>query len=122
MRPMETRRRWLDQSQPVTLVNGVVLTYIHAAFEVLTVLALLGTSLFPIFAAFVAGLVASGYGIANEKKWGWYLGIALAGIELLFTLSLGVSGLGIFSLLFIVARLALLLHTQSREYVRIWFK
>lgn len=118
---METRR-WIDQSQPQTLVNGVLITYFHAAFQALTVFNLLGTSLFPIFAAFVAGLVASGYGIANEKKWGWYLGIALAAIELVFRLSLGLGGLAIIGIMFIVARLALLLHTQSREYVRIWFK
>ena len=118
---METRR-WLDQSQPQTLVNGVLLTYIHAAFELLSVFALLGTPLFPIFAAFVAGLVISGYGIANEKKWAWYLGIVLGAIELLFSLSLGFGGLAIIGILFIVARLALLLHPQSRDYVRIWFK
>ena len=118
---METRR-WLDQSQPQTLVNGVLLTYIHAAFETLTVFGLLGTSLFPIFAAFVAGLVASGYGIANEKKWGWYLGIVLGGIELLFSMSLGFGGLALIGIMFIIARLVLLLHPQSRDYVRIWFK
>lgn len=115
-------RRWIDQSQPQTLVNGVLITYIHAAFEALSVFSLIGTRFFPIFAAFVAGLVASGYGIANEKKWAWYLGIVLAAIELLFRLSLGLGGLAIIGIMFIVARLALLLHPQSRDYVRIWFK
>lgn len=122
---METRR-WLDQSQPQTLVNGVLLTYIHAAFEALGALG----SFSPIYMAFVAGLVASGYGIANEKKWGWYLGIGLAIFELLpYVLSFtGVlsgilrSPLALIGILFIVVRLALLLHAQSRDYVRIWFK
>lgn len=120
---METRR-WLDQSQPQTLVNAVLLSYIHAAFEALSAI---GS---PFYLVIAAAIAASAYGIANEKKFAWYAAIGLAIFELLpYALSLTgvVSGilanpLAILGILFIVVRLVLLLHPQSRDYVRIWFK
>lgn len=138
---METRR-WLDQSQPQTLVNGVLLSYFSAAFGVLGLFSLLrfaslvGMMRLLVYIGLVVGLVVSGYGIANEKRNAWYLGIGLVVAELLATLlgllgirsgplsiiAINLGGLGILSLLFTIARLALLVHTQSREYVRIWFK
>lgn len=138
---METRR-WLDQSQPQTLVNAVVLSYFSAAFGALGLFQLLGFAsligmlrLF-VYTALTIGLVLSGYGIANEKKSAWYLGIVLVAAELIATLlgilgldsgplaiiAIDIGGLGIFALLFTIARLVLLVHDQSRDYVRIWFK
>ena len=138
---METRR-WLDQSQPQTLVNGVLLSYFSAAFGVLGLfdlirfVSLIGLTRLLVYVGLIIGLVLSGYGIANEKRSAWYLGIALVGAELLATflgvmgiasgplsiIAIGLGGLGILSLLFTIARLVLLLHPQSRDYVRIWFK
>ena len=120
---MQTRR-WMDQSQPQTLVNAVLLSYIHAAFEAISAI---GS---PFYLVIAAGIAAAAYGIANEKKIGWYAAIGLAVFELLpYVLSFTgvVSGilrspLALIGILFIVARLVLLLHPQSRDYVRIWFK
>ncbi|MEA2273223.1 MAG: hypothetical protein QOI98_1931 [Solirubrobacteraceae bacterium] len=111
----------LNQTQPQTLQIAVMLMYIDAVF-----LALFG-GLFSIFGlVFIAAFVASGYGIANERKWGYYLGVGIAGLRLAFEL-LPVLGGGLFGgnmigLLFAVAKVALLVHPMSREYQRIWFK
>lgn len=115
-------RRWLDRTQPQTLQIAVMLLYLHAAFDLLAVL--LGTY-FGIFGlALIAGEVGAGYGIANEKKWGYGLGLVMAflpfilALIFLHTLFVG----GIVTLMFEIAFIALLLHPQSREYQRIWFK
>jgi hypothetical protein len=64
----------------------------------------------------VIGGVIAGFGIANEKRWGYGLGLVVAFVDVL--LSLG----NILSLMFAVALVALLLHPQSRGYQRIWFR
>ena len=112
---METRR-WINHSLPQSLGNAVLLLYISAGFD-----ALLGGYLFsPIGIVVVAAKVAAGFGIANEKRWGWQLGIAVAVVMIVGGLA-GVFPGGLFTLIFDVILLALLLHEQSREYQRIWF-
>ncbi len=117
---METRR-WINHSLPQTLGNAVLLLYISAAFDALLngyIASVLGI-------AIVAGRVAAGYGIANEQKWGYNLGIAMAVIP--FVLRFLVGGLGgvlatdILGLMFEILLVALLVHPQSREHQRIWF-
>lgn len=76
----------------------------------------------------VAGGAAAGYLISNEKLYGWYLGLAVAALPLLTRLLIAVrfSVSDMFrdplGLMFEIALLALLLHDQSRNYIRIWFK
>lgn len=110
---METRR-WINHSLPQTLGNAVLLLYISAAFDVLSLSIVIA-----------AGKVAAGYGIANEKRWGYQLGLAMAFlpfvIRFLFGGLDGVLGANIISLLFEILLVALLLHQQSREYQKIWF-
>ena len=119
---METRR-WLNQSQPQMLQSATLLLYINAVFAVLRI----GS---PIFLIDVAGAVAA-YGIANDKKWGYQLGLAVAFIPT----ALGVLDLvGITNvlayrtfdlvvfLLFKLLLVGLLFHPTSKGYVRIWFK
>jgi hypothetical protein len=106
--------RWINTTQPQTLFLGTVLLYISAA------LALLSGGFGLIF---IAGNVAAGYGIANERKWGWILGLVIAGLAVLTSVAL--AGLSIRVLIgnaFDILLLVLLLHPQSREYERIWFK
>jgi hypothetical protein len=107
--------RWLDKTQPQTLMMATLLMYVNA------VLALLTTRSIPFLLILVVGPVAAGWGIANEKKWGYWLGVALALVTvgyLVTHLSFG----SIINLLFYGALVALLLHPQSRAYRRIWFK
>ncbi|HEX6311746.1 MAG TPA: hypothetical protein VF152_08970 [Acidimicrobiia bacterium] len=114
-------RRFLNQSQPQTLVIGTLLLYVNAAFGLFSWLVLS-----PIGLAIIVGLAAGGYGIANEKKWGYGIGVgaAIAQLALLFLLA-GFEVLEfplIITLLFDGALVALLLHPESRDYQRIWFK
>lgn len=110
-------RRFVNQHQPQTLLMGTVLCYIQAFFLLLS---LSGAGIL-----FAAGLGFGGYGIANEKRWGY--GLATGTAVLVVFLVLAFAGADVLefplvlSFLFDVALVALLLHPQSREYQRIWF-
>ena len=121
MRPMASRR-FLNPAQPQTLVIAVYLLYLNAAFLLFDLLRL---GVFPLLfiALIVAGVVA-GYGVANEFKWAYGLAIAVAVLP--FALRMYYTGnpldTPILTLMFEIALIALLLHPQSRDYQRIWFK
>jgi hypothetical protein len=117
---MQTRR-WVDPSQPQTLQIAVFLLYAQAVL-----LLLFGAFLNPVGLALIAGGVGAGYGIANEHKWGYGLGLLVAVFPFVWRIAYGglnnVFSTDIVSLMFEVALIVLLLHPQSREYERIWFK
>lgn len=112
--------RWSNPSLPQTLQIGMFLLYIDAIFGVL----FQRVFVFPIGTALVIGSAAAGLGIANEKRWGWQLGVAVSAIGVLFAFLLfsatGVVGGGL-SLLIAVAQFALLVHPQSRDHQKVWF-
>lgn len=115
-------RRFLNPAQPQTLVIAVYLLYLHAGFLLFDLLRL---GIFPLlYLASVIGGIAAGFGIANERKWGYGLGIAMAVFP--FALRFYYSGnplsSNLLSLMFEIALVALLLHPQSRDYQRLWFK
>ena len=91
---METRR-WTNPSQPQTLYLAVVLFYINA------VMSLIFGNAVDIFGfagrlAFIVGSVAAGLGIANEKKWGYILGVVTSIFQLVpFILVIAVDGVGV---------------------------
>ena len=118
---METRR-WVNPSQPQTLQIAVFLLYINAFFSVIG--GFLGW--IPWGLVLLVCMVGGGFGIANEQKWGYGLGLAAAFSPFLLRwLFLGPShvfGVNIINLMFEVALVALLLHPMSRDYQRIWFK
>src|SRR5579863_3323621 len=94
--------RWVDRSQPQTLMTATIILYINAAFSLLGGFSAISLLL-------VAGQVAAGLGIANEKKWGYWLGVGLTALIVLY-LVYYFSFVSIISLLFYIALLALLLH------------
>lgn len=108
--------RWTNPTLPQTLQIGMILLYIDAVFGVIfgRVFA------FPIGTALVVGAGAAGLGIANEKRWGWVLGVVVSAVSLGFYL-LAFSAALILTLVFAVAQLLLLVHPQSREHQKIWF-
>ena len=111
-------------SQPQTLQIAVFLLYVNAAFALFDMLRF---GIFPLLSlAVVGGSVAAGYGIANEKRWGYVLGVAMAflpfALRLLYAGVDGVLSTSLLNLMFEIALVALLLHPQSRDYQRIWFK
>jgi hypothetical protein len=145
---MDTRR-WINQSQPQTMVVATFLLYFNAVFTLLlgsdsVRFTLLGavklganpTNLLEQLIKLFLGLGAAGAGylIANEKKWGYRLGVVVAAVPLIGALLLllfpemnGVpriplANFDLISLLFDIALFALLVHPQSRDYERIWFK
>ncbi len=80
---------------------------------------------------FVIGSAGAAYLIANEKRIGWRLGVVVAAAPLVATLVVltigyprraSLSNVIDIGFLFDVALLALLLHKQTRDYEKIWFK
>ena len=134
---MQTRR-WLNPSLAQTLQIAVLLLYITGAFSVLFGVddattyflrrahindfrGLLGLA--------IAGAhIAAGYGIANERKWAYYLGVVLTALPLLgvtiycITQRRSPFELDLVELIFQVGVFVLLIHPQSRDYQRVWFK
>jgi len=134
---MQTRR-WLNPSLAQTLQIAVFLLYITGGFALLFGLDL-GSLYFvarahlwqlrDVIRIVVAlGSVAAGYGIANERKWAYYLGIALAALPLVGDLLLCIDNhvsplkLDLITLIFQIGMFVLLIHPQSRDYQRVWFK
>ena len=136
---MQTRR-WINQTQPQTLVIAVFLLYFTAAFVFLGNGPDIGAALGNInnyreienfgrlFVA--AGGIYAGYAISNDQKLGYYIGIAVAALPLVAKLIICVrfkvspldARFDLVDWLFDIAMFALLVHEQSRNYVRIWFK
>jgi hypothetical protein len=122
---METRR-WTNPSQPQTLYIATFLLYATAVIAVL--LGGLGTLVNPISLAVIGGEVASAFGIANERKWGYYLAVGMASVGLVLHALPLIGHIGLIfnpmfllDILFPVALFALLVHPVSREYQKIWF-
>ena len=123
---METRR-WTNPTQPQTLQMAVILLYIEAVFGILFGRVFF---LFPLGLLLVVGQAAGGFGIANERKWGYWLSVAVATLGVLpIVVTLVNDGVGaildipfLIAMLFPVALFALLLHPMSRDYQRIWFR
>jgi hypothetical protein len=115
--------KFLNQFQPQTLVIGTMFCYIDAVFGFL--FGVVSTS-FLLAILTIAGLAIGGFGIANEKKWGYFLAVIAAVLQVVMLIAVaGADVLAfplILNLFFDGALVALLLHPQSREYTRIWFK
>ena len=118
-------QRWVNPTHPQTLHIAVVLLYIDAAIS-----AIQGGYGSIIGLALIVGSVAAGYGIANERKWGYWLGIGIAAFGLYLYLPFFLTGqIGrlfhpqvLISFAFAVAQMVLLVHPMSRSYVKTWFK
>ncbi len=117
---MASGSKWLDRSQPQTLYMATILLYLNAALAVFSALVYGGAGGL-IGLAFIAGEVLGGWGIANEKKWGFWVGAAVAVIVLLFALAF-FSFANILNLVFDIALVALLFHPQSTAYRKTWFR
>jgi hypothetical protein len=117
---MPDDRRWFDGSQPQTLQGAVMLCYLTAVFGLIGLV----VGGYPLAEIIPLGLGVAGFGVANEKRWGYRLGVALASLNVL--IDVWVVYLGGFAilltLLFAVVLLGLFLHSQSRQYERIWFR
>ncbi|MDE0928102.1 MAG: hypothetical protein OSA06_05000 [Acidimicrobiales bacterium] len=109
------QRRWVNRYQPQTLVTATMLLYIEGVFnmargvQALTVLGLL--------------MIPAAYFIAQDRRLGWYAGVAAASASVLVRLSIyGFHFNTIFSVIFPMILVVLLMHPMSREHQRVWFK
>ena len=116
-----------------------MLLYIDGFFALLAVISTSVNVPLTVFArvllvASVVGYVYGAWGIANQKKLGYQIAVAASFIPLVArtvaTFSAGgplqnlgfiFLGSGLIGALFEYGLIALLLHNQSREHVRIWF-
>ena len=113
--------KWVNPHQPQTLYTGTILCYVEA------VVLLLNFGIFgPISFLVIAGLAAGGFGIANEKKWGYTLAVVASVVHVLLFLTFGLWALNhievLIPFIFAAALVGLLLHPMSRDYQRIWFR
>ncbi|MFN8027901.1 MAG: hypothetical protein U0W40_16525 [Acidimicrobiia bacterium] len=116
---MNDQYKWVNQFQPQTLYLATILCYIDAVFGLFNGFYLLNIVI-------VVCLGIGGFGIANEKRWGYFVGVIGAILQVIVLIAIFrgdlLKSLAIISLGFDIALVALLLHPQSREYQRIWFK
>jgi hypothetical protein len=136
-------RKWFDRSQPQTLQIATFLLYLNGFFALIDFLDKAGWlgaarvrdgSLGVLIGLVViASYALGGLLMANDRKLGYYVAL-FAGFSpflLRFWTLRGIPGVDIFdkikggrliSFIFEVALCALLLHTQSRDHQRVWFK
>lgn len=115
-----TPRRWIDHSQPQTLQGAVLFAYLNAALAIVYSLVL--HSAFQLVFLLMA---AAAFGIANNRKVAYWAGVVLSVLYVLwvlFSVVVGGSFGGILNLLFAGVLVVLLLHPESRHYVRTWFR
>lgn len=131
------QRLWFNKSQPQTLQIATFLLYANAAFILLYLVLDLGTAihvaLIQLFdstglarvslLALAGAQAAAANGLANERKWSIPLGVGAVATAIFLNLyALRYVNLDIIPLLFDGALLVALLHRQTRDYQKIWFK
>ena len=135
-------RKWFDRLQPQTLQIATWLLYLNAFFALVD---WLGRSSWIGFAryrdgalgsamglAIVVAFVAGGFLMANDRRLGWRLAVVAAFSPFLLRFWVlrdmvastwdKLTGGRIISVMFEVALCALLLHPQSREHQRVWYR
>jgi hypothetical protein len=117
-------RRWVDTSQPQTLQLATMLLYVNAVLLLLQSIFLGGLGF--ILLAFIVGQFFGGLGVANERKYGYYLAVACALAPVLLTVYFIVRyhsfAVNIFSILFEIALIVALFHPMSRSYRKLYFR
>ncbi len=121
--------KWFIRNQPQTLRLAQGLLYMNAAWGLIGALSG-GISLLGFL--IVAGEIGGAYGIANSRKVGYRVAIGAAIVSFFFEALLAVviagfllRGYGInvaITLVIEIGLLAALFHSQTREYVKVWFE
>ena len=125
---------WINNRQPQTLYIAQILLYVSAVSALIfgnTGTGVIDNSLGQLVIVLLLTFGAAGgaFGIANERKWGYRLGIAAAiapfVVRLVVWRRFGLDDAiqwNLFGLVFDIAVLAALLHRMSGEYQRIYFR
>lgn len=117
--------KWLNQSQPQTLQSAVLLLYINGALSLIWLL--LGAGGLFVLLSIIG--IATGVGIAQEKRLAYYGAVAIAVIPAAFGLLNFLSirfdahfSNNMIGLILDILLVVLLIHPLSRSYARTWFK
>ena len=119
-------RIWVNPRQPQTLYIAQLLLYFRGGLAL--VFGLLFGFSFSVFSLlFALGNVMAAFGIANERRWGYKLGVTVATLVLVASLLVLIGNFNrlwgdLIGLMFDIALVALLLHPLSRNYQRYWPK
>jgi hypothetical protein len=114
--------QWLNRSQPQTLMTATILLYAEGVLSLVGLGGAYGGILVCV------AMIVGGFGIANDKRWGYGLAVAAAIVSLGLLLYIwGIVGAltnfgPLIDLIFGGALLGLLVHPMSRNYQRIWFR
>ena len=120
-RLLPSERHWFPTRQPQTLQIAVALLYWNALLGLIVGLAVGGFGRLALI--LIAAEIAGAYGISNERKWGYIVALVAAILPLILVIAVaGFLGAGLLNLLFQIALVVLLLHPQSREYYKIWYR
>lgn len=117
------RRKFWDPSQPQILQAATLFLYFGAVIGLLR-LPFLSWVLLPVGILVVAGRSFGAFGMANRKRWGYFLAVTTALASMVGMV--GQFGLNYtiryrsFDLLYAVTLVVLLLHPQSRNHQRTW--
>ena len=112
--------QFFNRLLPQTLLTASLLMYFTIAFDFL-----FGRVRYPVIGVITLAFLVGVLGIANERRFGYYIAVTAAGANVLREITwlvLGWSPSSILGLIFSGALLALLLHPMSREHQRIWFR
>ncbi len=125
--------QWLNRSHPPTLQAAVFLGYLSAVFGLL----FRAGQLIPVppllLVLLYLGIGAGAFVTANNRRWGYLLLAACAGLIAVFDVAdvatsvirnapLEIILAFLNRTVFPVALAAAVLHPQSREYQRVWFE
>ena len=125
------KRVWVNPRQPQTLYIAQLLMYFQGGFSlVFEMIGARGLGVYTlVYTLTVAiGKVMAAFGIANERRWGYKLGVVVAVMPVALLLLLAVTDTprwlwaDAIGLLFDIALVALLLHPMSRNCQRYWPK
>ncbi len=121
--------QWINHSHPQTLRAAVILGYLNAVFG------LLGSGIYVIggFGALLVNSILLGVGAfatANNKRWGYVMLVVASLVDvvqhvlLIATASWNpIALVYLFNLsIFSIALFAAAIHSQSRDYQKIWFE
>jgi hypothetical protein len=114
-------RHWFPARQPQTLQIAALLLYWSAFLGLVSGLLVGGSGHYALILAVAEGVGA--YGIANERRWGYVVALLAAAIPLVLLVAVaGLLSAGILAVIFQIALVALLLHSRSRDYFRLWYR
>ena len=118
------QRRFFDPNQPQTLQGAVLFSYLNAGISILSFLSAHNFWSRLVALTLIVGGVGA-FGIANERRWGYYLAVGVAGVFLVAQVVMFFLFPFVFAamlnLLFSVFLLAVVLHPTSRSYQRLYF-